>query len=60
MAAFTTAVRHHQDEVAGDILNVQLTFMDFLAFKEMFLEYRAEKRRPGTGPKQWFSGDFIV
>ncbi|XP_047568373.1 ADP-ribosylation factor-like protein 2-binding protein isoform X3 [Lutra lutra] len=75
MAAFTTTLQHHKDEVAGDIFDMLLTFTDFLAFKEMFLDYRASapcwglpsqlfshtgKRRPGTGLKQWFSGDFIV
>ncbi|EPY82995.1 ADP-ribosylation factor-like protein 2-binding protein [Camelus ferus] len=38
-AAFTTTLKHHQDEVTHDIFNVLLTFTDFLAFKEMFLEY---------------------
>lgn len=33
--------RHHKDEVAGDIFDMLLTFTDFLAFKEMFLDYRA-------------------
>uniref|UniRef100_A0A2K6GIJ3 ADP-ribosylation factor-like protein 2-binding protein n=1 Tax=Propithecus coquereli TaxID=379532 RepID=A0A2K6GIJ3_PROCO len=47
MAAFTT-LQHHKDEVAGDIFDMLLTFTDFLAFKEMFLDYRAEKE--GRGP----------
>jgi ADP-ribosylation factor 2-binding protein len=34
---------HHKDVVADDILGMLLTFMDFLAFKEMFLDYRAEE-----------------
>ncbi|XP_040489286.1 ADP-ribosylation factor-like protein 2-binding protein isoform X2 [Ursus maritimus] len=42
MAAFTTTLQHHKDEVAGDIFDMLLTFTDFLAFKEMFLDYRAE------------------
>ncbi|XP_045238724.1 ADP-ribosylation factor-like protein 2-binding protein isoform X1 [Macaca fascicularis] len=41
MAAFTTTLQHHKDEVAGDIFDMLLTFTDFLAFKEMFLDYRA-------------------
>ncbi|KAL6084839.1 hypothetical protein STEG23_011231, partial [Scotinomys teguina] len=41
MAAFTTTLQHHKDEVAGDIFDMLLTFTDFLAFKEMFLYYRA-------------------
>uniref|UniRef100_A0A2K5RCV2 ADP-ribosylation factor-like protein 2-binding protein n=1 Tax=Cebus imitator TaxID=2715852 RepID=A0A2K5RCV2_CEBIM len=46
MAAFTT-LQHHKDEVAGDIFNRLLTFTDFLAFKEMFLDYKAEKEGQG-------------
>ena len=44
MAAFTTTLKHHKDEVAGDIFDMLLTYTDFLAFKEMFLDYRAEKK----------------
>ncbi|XP_014930006.1 ADP-ribosylation factor-like protein 2-binding protein isoform X2 [Panthera pardus] len=44
MAAFTTTLQHHKDEVAGDIFDMLLTFTDFLAFKEMFLDYRALPR----------------
>ncbi|XP_059515215.1 ADP-ribosylation factor-like protein 2-binding protein [Myotis daubentonii] len=47
MAAFTTTFQHHKDEVAGDIFDMLLTFTDFLAFKEMFLDYRAEKEGRG-------------
>ncbi|XP_043448773.1 ADP-ribosylation factor-like protein 2-binding protein [Prionailurus bengalensis] len=38
MAPFTTTSQHHDDEVAGDIFDMLLTFTDFLAFKEMFLD----------------------
>lgn len=48
MAAFTTTLQHHKDEVAGDIFDMLLTFTDFLAFKEMFLDYRAEKEGRGV------------
>uniref|UniRef100_A0ABI7XQR5 ADP-ribosylation factor-like protein 2-binding protein n=1 Tax=Felis catus TaxID=9685 RepID=A0ABI7XQR5_FELCA len=47
MAPFTTTSQHHNDEVAGDIFDMLLTFTDFLAFKEMFLDYRAEKEGRG-------------
>ncbi|XP_076988642.1 ADP-ribosylation factor-like protein 2-binding protein isoform X1 [Tamandua tetradactyla] len=47
MVAFTTTLQHHKDEVAGDIFDMLLTFTDFLAFKEMFLDYRAEKEGRG-------------
>ncbi|XP_036155283.1 ADP-ribosylation factor-like protein 2-binding protein [Myotis myotis] len=43
MAAFTATFKHHKDEVADDIFDMLPTFMDFLAFKEMFLDYGAEK-----------------
>ncbi|XP_011919951.1 PREDICTED: ADP-ribosylation factor-like protein 2-binding protein-like protein [Cercocebus atys] len=42
MAAFTT-LQHHEDEVVGDVLQMRLTFTDSPAFKEMFLDCRAEK-----------------
>lgn len=32
--------RQHKDEISGDIFDMLLTFTDFLAFKEMFLDYR--------------------
>ena len=44
MAAFTTTLKHHKDEVAGDIFDMLFTYTDFLAFKEMFLDYWAEKK----------------
>lgn len=34
-------LRQHKDEVSGDILDMLLTFTDFIAFKEMFIDYRA-------------------
>ncbi|NXQ80901.1 AR2BP protein, partial [Nyctibius grandis] len=43
MTAFTMSLQQHKDEMAGDIFDMLLTFTDFLAFKEMFLDYRAEK-----------------
>jgi ADP-ribosylation factor 2-binding protein len=43
MAAFTTTLQHQKDEVAGDIVYALLIFTDCLAFKEKFLDYRAEK-----------------
>ncbi|XP_001508673.1 ADP-ribosylation factor-like protein 2-binding protein [Ornithorhynchus anatinus] len=47
MPAFTATLLQHKDEVAGDIFDMLLTFTDFLAFKEMFLDYRAEKEGRG-------------
>uniref|UniRef100_A0A8D0GE63 ADP-ribosylation factor-like protein 2-binding protein n=1 Tax=Sphenodon punctatus TaxID=8508 RepID=A0A8D0GE63_SPHPU len=41
MSTFTLSLQQHKDEMAGDIFDMLLTFTDFLAFKEMFLDYRA-------------------
>ncbi|RMC09214.1 hypothetical protein DUI87_14222 [Hirundo rustica rustica] len=41
MVAFTVSLQQHKDEMPGDIFDLLLTFTDFLAFKEMFLAYRA-------------------
>ncbi|KAM6300661.1 ADP-ribosylation factor-like protein 2-binding protein [Aegotheles albertisi] len=43
MTAFTMSLQQHKDEIADDIFDMLLTFTDFMAFKEMFLIYRAEK-----------------
>ncbi|XP_062860226.1 ADP-ribosylation factor-like protein 2-binding protein [Trichomycterus rosablanca] len=48
MNDFTHSLKQHKDEVSGDIFDMLLTFTDFMAFKEMFLDYRAE--REGRGP----------
>nr|XP_044999714.1 ADP-ribosylation factor-like protein 2-binding protein [Jaculus jaculus] len=47
MAAFTTSMQHHKDEVAGDICDMLLTFADFLAFKAMSPDDRAEEEGRG-------------
>ncbi|KAI7802240.1 ADP-ribosylation factor-like protein 2-binding protein [Triplophysa rosa] len=47
MDAFTVSLKQHKDEVSGDILDILLTFTDFIAFKEMFIDYRAEKEGRG-------------
>ncbi|KAJ3596615.1 hypothetical protein NHX12_003019 [Muraenolepis orangiensis] len=48
MTAFTHLLMQHKEEVPGDISDMLLSFTDFMAFKEMFLDYRAEKE--GKGP----------
>ncbi|XP_070687151.1 ADP-ribosylation factor-like protein 2-binding protein [Pempheris klunzingeri] len=48
MNTFIELLMQHKEEVPGDIFDMLLTFTDFMAFKEMFLEYRAEKE--GRGP----------
>ena len=40
MAIFTATLKHHNDKAVHDVVNM-LTFTDFLAFKEMFPQYRA-------------------
>ncbi|XP_042336772.1 ADP-ribosylation factor-like protein 2-binding protein [Sceloporus undulatus] len=47
MSAFTLSLQQHKDEIAEDIFDMLLTFTDFLEFKEMFLNYRAEKEGRG-------------
>uniref|UniRef100_A0A673M7X2 ADP-ribosylation factor-like protein 2-binding protein n=1 Tax=Sinocyclocheilus rhinocerous TaxID=307959 RepID=A0A673M7X2_9TELE len=47
MDAFIHSLKWHKDEVSGDILDMLLTFTDFMAFKEMFIDYRAEKEGRG-------------
>lgn len=39
------SIRQHKDEVSGDILDMLLTFTDFMAFKEMFIDYRAVSKK---------------
>lgn len=43
MNAFIEQLMQHKDEVSGDIFNMLLSFTDFVAFKDLFLEYRAMK-----------------
>ncbi|XP_061100385.1 ADP-ribosylation factor-like protein 2-binding protein [Conger conger] len=47
MNSFIHSLQQHKDEVSGDIFDMLLTFTDFLAFKEMFLDYRAEREGRG-------------
>ncbi|XP_029009701.1 ADP-ribosylation factor-like protein 2-binding protein [Betta splendens] len=47
MSTFINLLMEHKDEVPADIFDMLLTFTDFMAFKEMFLEYRAEKEGRG-------------
>ena len=43
MAKFSTSLKEHRKEITDDIFDMFLTFTDFLAFKEMFIDYKAEK-----------------
>ncbi|XP_010778971.1 ADP-ribosylation factor-like protein 2-binding protein isoform X2 [Notothenia coriiceps] len=52
MNSFIELLMQHKEEVPGDIFDMLLTFTDFAAFKEMFLEYRAEKEGRGLDLSQ--------
>lgn len=43
MAEFTRLIMERKNELEGEIFEMLLTFSDFVAFKEMFLDFRAEK-----------------
>ncbi|XP_046890967.1 ADP-ribosylation factor-like protein 2-binding protein [Hypomesus transpacificus] len=43
MSSFTLLLKQHKDQVSDDIFDMLLTFTDFVAFKEMFVDYRAER-----------------
>nr|XP_046250268.1 ADP-ribosylation factor-like protein 2-binding protein [Scatophagus argus] len=52
MNTFTELLVQHKEEVPGDIFEMLLTFTDFMAFKEMFLEYKTEKEGRGLDLSQ--------
>ncbi|XP_076648281.1 ADP-ribosylation factor-like protein 2-binding protein [Halictus rubicundus] len=41
--AFLQILKNKQNELEGEVFEVLSTFTDFMAFKEMFLDYRAVK-----------------
>ncbi|XP_061630921.1 ADP-ribosylation factor-like protein 2-binding protein isoform X1 [Phyllopteryx taeniolatus] len=43
MSTFIEHLMEHKDEVSGDIVDILLSFIDFVAFKEMVLQYKVEK-----------------
>ncbi|ELU02656.1 hypothetical protein CAPTEDRAFT_174401 [Capitella teleta] len=43
MADFQKQLISRKSELEGEVFEMLITFSDFLAFKEMFLDYRAEK-----------------
>ncbi|XP_042352537.1 ADP-ribosylation factor-like protein 2-binding protein [Plectropomus leopardus] len=47
MNTFIELLVKQKEEVPGDIFDMMLSFTDFMAFKEMCLEYRAEKEGRG-------------
>ncbi|KAM4881238.1 ADP-ribosylation factor-like protein 2-binding protein isoform 1-T2 [Thomomys bottae] len=56
MTAFLATLTYHEEEITDDIRDMLLTFTDFLAFKEMFLNYRAQKEGRGLD----LSNDLVV
>lgn len=43
MSDFTKQLMERKDELDGEIFEMLLTFSDFMAFKEMFLDFKADK-----------------
>ncbi|XP_070536259.1 ADP-ribosylation factor-like protein 2-binding protein [Ptychodera flava] len=56
MAEFTNQLERRKNELNGEIFEMLLTFSDFLAFKEMFLDYKADKE----GRTVDFSAGFVI
>ncbi|XP_034032839.1 ADP-ribosylation factor-like protein 2-binding protein [Thalassophryne amazonica] len=48
MNTFIAQLMQYKDKIPEDIFDMFVTFIDFIAFKKMFLSYRAEKE--GRGP----------
>ncbi|KAL4235422.1 ADP-ribosylation factor-like protein 2-binding protein [Mactra antiquata] len=43
MSEFSKLIMERKDELDGEIFEMLLTFSDFMSFKEMFLDFKAEK-----------------
>ena len=43
MERFAASLKAHKNEITDEIFDMFTTFTDFLAFKEMFVDYRADK-----------------
>lgn len=43
MKEFSRQLLDRKEELEGEVFEILLTFSDFMSFKEMFLDYRAEK-----------------
>ncbi|XP_031552316.1 ADP-ribosylation factor-like protein 2-binding protein [Actinia tenebrosa] len=43
MEDFMKLIQHRSDQIGPDIVEMLLSFTDFLAFKQMFLDYKASK-----------------
>jgi len=56
MPKFSKSLQAHKKEITDDIFDMFLTFTDFMAFKEMFVDYRADKEGKNIDLMQ----DFVV
>ncbi|XP_002737955.2 ADP-ribosylation factor-like protein 2-binding protein [Saccoglossus kowalevskii] len=56
MSEFTRQLQTRQNELSGEIFEILLTFSDFISFKEMFIDYKAEKE----GRTVDFSSGFVI
>lgn len=45
----SSTCRQHKEEVPDDIFEMLLTFTDFMAFKQMFLEYKSVSELQALG-----------
>ncbi|XP_068594988.1 LOW QUALITY PROTEIN: ADP-ribosylation factor-like protein 2-binding protein [Brachionichthys hirsutus] len=52
MNTFLAQLMQHKEKMPEDIFDMLVTFTDFMAFKEMFLEYRADKEGRGLDLSQ--------
>ena len=43
MEKFMKTLESHKDEIGEEIFDMLLSFSDFLTFKQMFLDYKAER-----------------
>ncbi|CAB4008077.1 ADP-ribosylation factor 2-binding [Paramuricea clavata] len=43
MEEFMTSLQSRKDQIGGDIFDMLLSFSDFIMFKQMFLDYKADK-----------------
>ncbi|XP_039624141.1 ADP-ribosylation factor-like protein 2-binding protein [Polypterus senegalus] len=56
MESFTGSLEKHKEKITEEIFEMLLSFKNFLAFKKMILDYRAEKE--GRGPN--LEGGLVV
>merc|ERR1719494_1753911 len=47
MESFMRSLKSRENEIGGDIFEMLYSFTDFLSFKQMFLDYKAEKEGRG-------------